>query len=158
MISDSMYEVLDDGRGARLLDRLFMRGRINTMTTVGVERFEKGPRGALHDFAHDGDDAGSEERDVGRHSSVVTRGSTAHFLDRRRLHRRPLARPHGSAISTMRESAIPSEDAAERTLQAQLLYLARAGREQLSIAMLDDYIGPAQDKLGDRLSSAANDP
>jgi hypothetical protein len=78
MISDSIYEVLDDGRGARLLDRPFMRARTNIMHTLGVDRFEKGPRGAPRDLAQHGDDAGSEERDVGA-SLVVTRGSASRF-------------------------------------------------------------------------------
>jgi hypothetical protein len=44
----------------------FHEGSTNTMPTLGVDRFDKGPHGAPHDLAQHGDNAGSDDRDLGR--------------------------------------------------------------------------------------------
>jgi len=51
MISDPMYEPFWTMAEELDFSIGFHEGSTNAMPTVGVDRFEKGPRGALHDLA-----------------------------------------------------------------------------------------------------------
>src|SRR5438876_8122771 len=88
--------VLGDGRGPRLFHRLSRR--IDHGDADRRRRpFRGGPSGAPHDLAHDGDDAGRAERDLGwrgRPSSAIARRVSRVWwrLDR------AVARSHGPAL------------------------------------------------------------
>ena len=141
--------VLDDGRGARLLDRLSRR--IDQRDADRRRRpLRGGPRGAPHGLAHDGDDAGRAERDLGRcrrpSSAIARRVSRVG----RRLDR-AVARPHGPALRRPGLQRVRAEDEAERAVPAQLLDLVRAGRKQHRGA--GRLYRAAQDHVGHRLSA-----
>ena len=151
MISDPMYEPFWTMAEELDFSIGFHEGSTNAMPTVGVDRFASGPRGAAHDQPHDGDDAGGDERDLGR------RGRPSPATARRvpRVGRRldgAVARPHGPAFRRPRLQRDRPEDAAERAVPAQLLDLVRAGREQHR--RTGRLYRPAQDHVGDRLSAS----
>ena len=98
------------------------------MPTVGVDRFET-DRAARHDQPYDGDDAGGDERDLGRRRRSPP--ATARGVPRigRRLDSTWLDRMDRH-FDDLGFNEIRPEDAAERALPAQLLDLVRAGRKQ----------------------------
>src|SRR5437867_1208178 len=88
--------VLGDGRGTRLLHRL-SRGIDQRDADRRRRPLRGGPRGAPHDLAHHGDDAGRAERDLGRcrrPSSAIARrvSRVGWWLDR------AVAGPHEPAL------------------------------------------------------------
>jgi len=76
----------------------------------GRRRPLRRPCGAPHDLAHDGDDAGGDELDLGRRRRIVTSGCASAFLESGGGDC-ALARPHGPHL-TIWGSMIPPEDAA----------------------------------------------
>ena len=61
MLSDPIYEPFWTMAEELDFSIGFHEGSTNAMPTVGVDRFAERPRGAPHDLAHDGDDAGGDE-------------------------------------------------------------------------------------------------
>ena len=97
--------VLGGGRGSRFLDRL-PRGRLERHAD-GRRRPLRGPRRAPHHLAHDGDDAGLHERDLGRRLRAASEDP-----HRASSNRAAAGSRRGSTawtgISTTRASTIPA--------------------------------------------------
>ena len=96
MISDPDYEPFWATSALDFLDRV-SRGFDQRDAHRRRRPLRKRPRRPPHDLAHDGDDAGGDERDLGRRRRSAP--ETARRLSRigRRLDR-AVARPHGSAF------------------------------------------------------------
>ena len=76
------------------------------MPTVGVDRFD-GPRRAAHHLAHHGDDAGGDERDLGRRRAIAIRSCASASWNRAAAGSRP-GSTAWTATSTTRASTIPA--------------------------------------------------
>ena len=138
MVSDPMYEPF--WAAAEDLDFAiaFHEGAGGGMPQVGIDRFEG--RGARHIITH------TMEMMLACLAVIwggVVREAPeiAHRLHGvgRRLDR-PLARPHGPPFRRPGLQRFRADDAAERSVPAQLLDLVRAGRGLLNV--LADYVGP----------------
>src|ERR1700730_11462514 len=128
--------VLDDGRGARLLDRL-SRGLDQRDADRRRRPLRGRPRGAPHDQPHDGDDAGGDERNLGAvrpprlRTAFLDSGGvwTAPWLDRM------------DSILTIWGSMIPPQRRGRAELFRRNCWISFEPVEG-SIAVLADYIGP----------------
>ena len=151
MISDPIYEPFWTMAEELDFSIGFHEGSTNAMPTVGVDRFES-DRAARHMISH--------TMEMMLAAMAVIWGGVVDRHPRlrvalprvgRRLDR-AVARPHGPAFRRQGLQRHRPEDAAERTVPAQLLDLVRAGRKQHRRA--GRLYRTAQDHVGDRLPAS----